>query len=284
MRRVRNTLKLAKESWAVLNQDKELLVLPVLSFIATLIVIATFLVPLFTSGAFADTTTDPSGEESLSTLTYVVMFVMYVVLAFVTIFFNAALVSAANDRMNGQDPTLKTAVAGASLHLGSIFGWAVVTATVSIILRAIEERAGFVGRIVTGFAGAAWSLVTFLVIPVMVIEGIGVVDGVKRAGTLFKQTWGEQVAANVGFGLLGFVAAIPGIGLIVGAAALGGGFLAAGIVIGVLWLGTVAVVMSALNGIFQTALYRYAAAGSRPVAGFDAEMLAHSFGKSRRRR
>lgn len=252
MGRISRTIELAKASWRVLNADKELLLLPVLSFIATLAVAASFLAPILLAGE-GTTVEDPG------TIGYVLLFVAYVVLAYITIFFNAALVHAANERLEGGDPTLGSALRGAALRAGRILPWAIVSATVSIILRAIEERGGTFGRIASGIAGIAWALVTFLVIPVLVIENIGVMDAIKRSGSLFKRTWGENVAAQVGFGLLGFLAVLPA-ALVAGAGISAGGAIAfVAITVAVVWALLVAMVLSALNGIFQTALYRYAA-------------------------
>ena len=89
--------------------------------------------------------------------------------------------------------------------------WAVLSATVSLVLRAIEERAGIVGRIVGSLVGLAWSLVTFLVLPVLVIEQLGPIDAVKRSAELFKQTWGENMIANAGIGLVALFATIVGV-------------------------------------------------------------------------
>ncbi len=260
MRRIYNTIQLAKASWHVLKADKELLFLPVLSAIATVIVAATFIEPLLFTG-------DQTGE--IDTVGYVVLFAMYVALAYVTIFFNAALVHAAHDRMHGGDPTVGSALRGAMANAGRILPWAIVSATVSIILRAIEERAGIVGRIVAGIAGIAWSLVTFLVLPVLVIEKVGVGDAIRRSGNLFKRTWGENVAAQIGFGLLGFVLALPAIVLLFAAASAGSATGAALVIVAILWVIGVTLVMATLNGIFQTALYLFAAEGRVPGGYFD---------------
>ena len=125
------------------------------------------------------------------------------------------------------------AVANSRLH--RLLPWAVVSATVSLILNQLE-RHGIVGRIIASLIGLAWSLITFLTIPILVLEDVGVVDAFKRSGVLFKKTWGENVAGQAGLGIVGFVAAIPGIALIAIGAAVG----TAGLVllggIGVIWL------------------------------------------------
>ena len=119
--------------------------------------------------------------------------------------------------------------------------------------------------------GLAWSLITFLTIPILVLEDVGVVDAFKRSGVLFKKTWGENVAGQAGLGIVGFVVALPGIALIAIGAALGtvGLVLLGGI--GVIWLVVSATVVGALSGIYRTALYRFASSGeiSPDFAGTD---------------
>jgi hypothetical protein len=270
MGRISNTIELAKSSWAVLKADKELAWLPALSGIASIIVAATFVIPIFALS-------DDVEASTQSPMSYVVLFVMYVALAYVTIFFNAALIHAANERLDGGDPTLGSALRGARAKAGQILPWAIVSATVSIILRAIEERAGFVGRLVAGFVGLAWTLVTYLVLPTLVLRDVGVGDAIKESGRLFKQTWGENVAAQIGFGLLGFVASLPAIAIIFLAVVSGSGaVIGTGIAVAVVWLITVSVVMTALSGIFQTALYRFATTGSAG-GGFNDTTLRTAF-------
>ncbi len=268
MGRIRNSIELAKASWRVLRADKEILLLPLISGIAAIVVMASFAVPLVVTRGT---------ERQLSGVFFVLLFVMYVVLSYITIFFNAALVSAAHERLTGGDPTLGSALAGARARAGKILPWALVSATVSIILRAIEQRAGALGRIISGIAGMAWAVVTFLVLPIIVIEGIGVGDAVRKSGQMFRDTWGENLVAQVGFGIIGFVAALPGIALIVAGVLFGGSAIGVGIVLGGLWLIGVAVVLSAMSLIFQTALYHFALDGKAPEGYFSGSTLTAAF-------
>ena len=244
MRRIGNSIALAKASWEVLKADKELMLLPVISIAATVITVATFFIPMLIAG---------EGGASL-----LLLVVMYFVLAYITIFFNAALISAAHERLEGGDPTVGSALRGAASRAGRIVPWALISAVVSIILKTLEERAGFLGSIVIRMVGMAWSVVTFLVLPIIVIEGMGAIEAVKRSVNLFRSTWGENLGAQVGLGIIGFLAMLPGVAVLVLGIGVGG---AAGlplIGLGVLWMVLVAVVMSALSGIFQTALYHFA--------------------------
>ncbi|MEZ5380333.1 MAG: DUF6159 family protein [Microthrixaceae bacterium] len=276
MGRIANTVSLAKSSWGVLRSDPELLVLPVLSGVASLAVSASFLVPIWFSTGGVDQL--ESGEMALGPAQYGLLFAMYLVLSFITVFFNAALISGAHERMSGGNPTLGSALAGATKHLGAIAAWSVVAAVVSTVLRSIEQRSGLIGRLVVSVVGLAWALVTFLVLPAIVIEGVGVREAFTRSTTLFKGTWGERMAANVGFGLLWLAAVLLAVPFVAAAFATGSAAaLGAMIGIAVLWLIGVGVVIAGMSGVFQTALYHYASTGEAPQGGFDSATLAASF-------
>ena len=263
--RFHNSIALAKASWGVLRDDKKLVVLPVLSGLASLIVLASFGVPALLVG----------NSSGVGPAVWLLTFIAYVALAFVVIFFNAALVFAADRRLKGQPVSIGEALQDALSKAHVLLPWAVVSATVSIILRALEDRAGIFGRIVIGLIGAAWSVVTFLVLPILVFEGIGPISAIKRSGSLFKKTWGENIIANGAIGLLALgailIGAIPCVLLI----AAGGPAMVVGIALAVIWIVAVQLVASTLTGILQTALYRFATNGE--VIGFDQQMLRGAY-------
>jgi len=271
MSRLQTSMALAKASWRVLRDTTSLMVLPLLSFLATLVTIG-----LFVAGALV--TGDRSGGTfHLSPVSWALGALGYIALACISVYFNAALVSAANERLSGGDPSIDSALAGANAHLPQILGWGIISGTVSMILRQIQENSGILGRIVTAVAGIAWSLVTYLVLPILVIEGVGVRQALTRSKDLFTRTWGERVMGNVGIGiigLVGFLAAVPVV--IVGAISGNAAVLVATIVVAALWIGVIACATSAMSVIFQTALYRYAALGEVP-GGWDQATLTSAF-------
>ncbi len=148
-----------------------------------------------------------------------------------------------------------------------------MTATVTMILQAIEERFGLIGTIVARLVGLAWNLVTFLVVPILVLEDLGVGDALKRSKDLFKKTWGENVIGQFGLGIVGFLLSVPGVLLIGIGVAIGTVGLWVLGAVGVVWLLVAAVIVSALSGIYRTALYHYAANGTVPgeFSGIDFE-------------
>ena len=267
--------QLAGASWGVLREVKSLMVLPVISGIASLAIAASFAVPMFLTAEVTTTAGDSSVNPGV--LTYVLGFSMYLALAYVAIFFKTAMLCGADQHIRGQTPSIGSAVSGAAAHADKILPWAIVTATISVILRSLEQRAGLLGRIVIGFVGAAWAVVTFLVLPVLVFEGVGVVDAVKRSGTMFKQTWGENLLANMGIGLITFLLILPAVLVGVGAAASGSlPVVVAGVSLAAIWIIGVACWSSAMSAVFQLALYRYATQAEMP-AQFAAVDLSDAF-------
>ena len=158
-------------------------------------------------------------------------------------------------------------------RLGPIFLWSLLTGTVGLILNAIQNRAGILGAFVVRAIGMAWQIVTWLAVPVIVVEGTGPITSLKRSAGLFHQTWGENLIGQVGFGLIGLLFMLPGIVI---AGLLMVHFAVIGILVGVTWVAVVSVVTSTLTGIFRTALYHFAAGQPVPPE-FAAEQLAGAF-------
>ena len=273
MGRISNTIALAKVSWKVLRKDRELLLLPVLSFLASILVLTLLWLPTLsaidTSG-LADEGGDPGA------VLIVVGVISAMAMSIISVFFNGALVAGAHERLSGGDPTVRSALGRALSRLSGLLPWAIITGTVGLILQAVRERAGWMGRFVVNMVGMAWQTATFLVVPAIVIDDHGAVSGLKASAALLKRTWGENIAARVGFGLLGLVAVIPAVIVLFATGALGGAALVVGIRLAVPYLALVVVVLTALNAVFQTALYLYATTGSVP-AGFDDSNLQDSF-------
>jgi len=261
--RLSRSWELVKASAAVLQADKELLVFPVVSAALSLLVFVTFLAPLVLAGVF-----DASviGQEGVPVAGYLMGFAFYVVQYFVIFFCNTALVGAALIRLRGGDPTVGDGFRIARERWANILGYALIAATVGMILRAISERAGFIGKLVVGLVGLAWNLATYLVVPVLVVENVGPIDAVKRSAAHLRKTWGEQIAGNLGmglvFGLITFATVVGCMVLAAVAAAVDQPALAVGVlVVMVLALVGIALVSSALSGVYAAAVYRYAADG-----------------------
>ena len=274
--RISNSWQLVKASAAVLRADKELVVFPIISMIGVLIVTATFAIPAILTGLVESVT-----KEGGQALGAVVAFLFYVVQYCVIFYANTALVGAAMIRLEGGDPTVSDGFRIASQRIGSIVGYALIAATVGMILRALSERGGLLGKIVSGLIGLAWNLATFLVVPVLVVEDVGPIDAVKRSAGLLKKTWGEQFVGNFSIGMIffiiGLLVCLLGMPIIV-VAAMADSIIITGLVIVlfVLVLVTLGLLNATLSGIYSAAVYRYAMAGD--TSGyFDEELVQNAF-------
>jgi len=264
--------ELVKSSASVLRSDKELMVFPIVSGLATLVVLATFAVPAFALRIF-----DGGFGVGGAVFGFVFYFCQYSVI----IFFNCALVGAAMIRLDGGDPTLADGLAAAKSRLPAIFGYAAIAATVGVLLQALKGKDNnILVRLVGSGLGVAWTLATFLVVPVLVSRDIGPIDALKQSIALLKRTWGENAIGNVGigaaFGLITFAAVLVGAGLTVLAAQVSWALaivVGALCVLGVLLLG---IYQAALTAIYSAALYRYAVSHETP-AGFQGAQLEHAF-------
>ncbi len=262
---------LVKASASVLRSDKELMLFPVISGACTLAVLATFVLPLSLLGGFSQ------GFGGLIAVGLLFYFCQYTVI----IFFNVALVAAAMIRLDGGDPDLGDGLRAARARLPAILGYAAIAATVGLLLQSLRNREGNVlVRLVGGALGAAWTLATFLVVPVLVSRDIGPIEALKESVRLLKRTWGENAIGNVGmgavFGAISAAVALIGFGLAVLAAQVwfGLGILIGGVFAIALLL--LSVFQAALGGVYSAVLYRYARTGDAP-AGFQPAALEHAF-------
>ncbi|HEV2680386.1 MAG TPA: DUF6159 family protein [Rhodanobacter sp.] len=271
---------LMKASATVLRSDKSLLVFPLLSGLCTLLVAASFLIPvavMVIGGEHAG----QDFHQRMSAGAYLLMFAFYLVQYFVIIFFQTALTGVALMHLRGEPTSVAAGFALARSRLPHIFGYALIAATVGLVLRMIQERLGLIGRLVVGFLGLAWTVATFLVVPILASEDVGPVDAVKRSVELLKRSWGENLIGNGGigmvFGLLMVVAVLVGAVLIGGAFALQS-VVAIVLAVTVVVLGFIllGLIQSSLQGIYAAALYRYAEAGEASV-GFDQALLEQAF-------
>ena len=266
--RIRGAWLLAKQSWRVLMLDKELLVFPLLSGIACLLVLASFMGGIFATGNF-------SAEKAQDDVLFWVMgFAYYFMNFFVIVYFNSALVACAMIRFQGGDPTVADGMRAANARLPQILAWVLLAATVGIVLRAIQERVPLVGKIIIALIGAAWTIATYFIVPVLVVEKLGPFDAFRRSATLMKQTWGESLVSHAGIGaaagLISFLGVlligIVSVALAVAASSIGVAIAGAAAI--VLFLVLAALVSSALSTIVLSALYLYAAEKKVPQA-FD---------------
>ena len=239
-----HTFELMKMSWNVLMQDRELILFPIFSGMGVLIL------------AFAGLAAGVGESGNL------VAFLIMILLAyFITTFFNAALISAALERLRGGDPNVSSGLAHAAKHVHHIFLWSVISAIVGTLFRVLRSNTdNFIVQMI------------YSMIPVMVSENHGPITGIKRSASIIRETWGRQITATFGFFLVYLLAvvaaAIPAILLFLIAPAIG-------IIVGILLVGFALAVVQTLEGIFKAALYDFAV-GAQPE-GFDLRTLQTAY-------
>lgn len=275
--KISNSWRLVKASAGVLKADKELVIYPILSATGTLIVTITFFVPTLLAGIFDNLITRDS-----QILGVVVLFLFYVVQYSVVFFANTALVGTALIRLRGGDPTVRDGFRIAFGHFGVILGYAIIAATVGVILNIVSEKSKGLGRMIISLIGFTWNIATFLVVPVLAVEDVGPLEAIRRSVHLLKKTWGEQIAGNLGmgafFGLLTFLILLIGIPVSVFTAISTHSVwaTAAVAVVFVLLLVFTGLISSTLGGVYTAAVYLYAVDG-RTGNFFEPEMVKNAF-------
>jgi hypothetical protein len=280
MSRFSRSWLLIKASLEVLRNDNALLVLPAISFVMTLIVAGGFIAMAMSNGMLAAMhAAHPHG--SVPPEFYAWMFCLYVVQYFVVIFFNTALVGSAIILLGGGRPTVWDGLRLAISRIGPILGYAIISATVGVLLQFVAEKLGFVGRLIAGGLGLAWTAATFLVVPILAAEGVGPMQAIERSSELLRKTWGENLIGNAGISLV--MSMISGAIAFVG---FGGGFflfkrgydvLGVALIAGAATAFLLVVLVSAaLAAIYSAAVYWYAASGKPPV-DFDGDLISAAF-------
>jgi hypothetical protein len=265
MRRIKRGWGLTKKSWALLREHPSLLRFPLYGAVATTLLAIVFLGP----GLYLWDDDKPAGAIPL------IVIGVYV-LSFVGFYFSVGLAACADMIFRGQEATVADGLAVSRSRLSQISGWAAVSAAISLVMGVLENQGGALGTVAARLVGMAWSLITFLAVPVIAIEGTGPFETIKRSGSLFRERWGQQITGNIAIGGAVFLLGVlPAVLLIVAGVAVwsSASFLGALlVVIGALVLAIALLISRALSGIFGVALYRYALDGEI-VGGFTGEEL-----------
>lgn len=247
--RLSNGWSIAMSSFKVLKEKKELIIFPILSGLAILLVVGSFFAVLLGSSGW-----DGIDVETVNTpLYYLFIFGFYVINYFIVVFFNMALIHCSRRYFQGEEVTVREGLRFSMSRIGVIFSWAFFSATIGLLLKVIQDNAGWLGKIITGLIGVVWSIATFFVVPVIAYEKLGPLEAVKRSTQLMKQKWGESLGATFSFGLIQFVGIlVAGLGLYL----IGSIFdPIAGIALAVLGVFLVFSIISAAETIFVSAIY-----------------------------
>ena len=269
--RLSNGWQLAKTSLRIIQEEKALLLFPVLSTLALIMVCATFFGGgyfVFGEQIFA---VDSAGETTITPLAYILAFLYYFVTYFVIIFFNSALVHCAVRVLDGEKTNLSEGLEYATSKLDKILMWTGISATIGLLLKALQSN-DKIGEIAAAIIGTAWSILTFFVVPVLLYEDKDVIGTIKQSGRIMKEKWGESLGANFGFGFINFLAILV-IGLV--AFALAQVHVVLGILVGISLLLLLGTVMSAAQAVFLAAIYQRV--NDKPTGDFNNSILDSAF-------
>jgi hypothetical protein len=264
MSRIRRGWALTKKSWSLLRENPELLRFPLYGGAATIVAAIIVVGP----GLFLI-------ENEQTVFGGAVAVIGFYLLAVIGTYFSVGLAAAADMIFRGQQATVADGLAVSRTRFAQICGWAAVSTAIGLVLSALENQ-GAIGEIVGRLLAVGWSLITFLAVPVIALEGTGPLQTLKRSSGLFRSRWGAQVTGNIAIGGAVFLfGVLPSALLIVAgfmiwaSASFAGALL---LVIGVIGLAISMLVSSALSNIFGVALYRYAIDGEA-VGGFTPDEL-----------
>jgi hypothetical protein len=269
---------LLSQSYAILRGNESLVWLPVVSAFFSLLVLITFIGPIL---AFHNVTFPLLVAKTLtpkqSTIFWLYTFVDYIISFGVVTFFNTALMYCAKQLLSGNSATSRDGIAFAWTRIRVIAGWAVVSATVGVVLRMIEDRVPFVARIAMAAVGTVWSIATFFVVPSFVYEDISIVDALKKSGSAISKTWGVGVAYYFSFGIIELVFVLVSlIPVIFGIISQNVTDIVVGVGITLVALIVYATYSTALKAIYETALYQYSLTGVLP-SQYDPELITGAF-------
>ena len=258
--------KMSKLSMSVVKKDPELIVYMFICGFLTLLAMIGMSMPQYLEQSWA---IDSAGQMTPAYMGFV--FVGYMTISIVVTFWNSAIVANSHIRLTGGDPKFMDGVSAAMSKIHIIILWGIIAGTVGLLLKVLnqaarEQRGGAAvfAMILTAIGAAIWWMMTFFMIPHMIIEGKGLGESLKSSKQMFYKSWGENITSGLGIGIIGFffmaVIAILTFGMMV----VFGPFWFIGLAIGALGIAIALAWMNAAEQVAVTALYLYSKNGEMP--------------------
>ena len=264
---------------SVIKKEPKLVIFPIISIMLTILVLFTFLIPSsylqgLSTIEFIKTLDIETFESALP---IILLFIYYLISYLIIIYFNSALVACAYQLMNKKQVNIKHGFNVVHKNIGKILLWSVVSATIGVVLKYMRDHSkSIVQLIFSAVADIAWSLLTYFVIPVMIIENLDLIKSIRKSGSIFRKTWGENFRARIILAAYLFVSLLPGLGLLIKGFMSESAFF---IILGVILALIAIIVFSAIETILRTALYVYGSTGRVPL-GFKDSSLKNVFRKA----
>jgi hypothetical protein len=214
----------------------------------------------------------------LKTATYLYLAVIYLVSMVCATFFNVAFYNEIIKTLAGQQVSIRAGLAFASRRIRAILMWSLLAGVVGLIIRALEERFGFIGRFAMRFLGMAWSVAAVFVIPVMIREvSANPFALLKNSAATLRKTWGEALIGYVGITFGAWIVLLGSLVFFFGVILLAVLFEQPVLILpaGIAWLLAIIAflyVVGIANDIYRCALYVYASEGVVPEP-YTAELM-----------
>ena len=207
MNRIKRGFRITKLGIHVVKADPELMVY--LLFSGIMSVLSFGVVLTFTGGLGFVIGNDEGFEGGVAVGT----FISYFIVSVITVFWNAAIIASAYERMTtGRNPSFSYGIKQAMKCFPQILIWGLISGTVGVIISFFEAMAdsdnivvAIIGRIISIMISVAWWMTTFFVVPMIVLEKNGVFESMGKSPELFERTWGENIVASAGTGIINFI-------------------------------------------------------------------------------
>ncbi|MFA6376038.1 MAG: DUF6159 family protein [Candidatus Paceibacterota bacterium] len=260
--KVRGGYLVVTESFKLLGRNKSIMMFPFAALVVELLAVAAALAAYFFAFGFSEESFKRLENPDSSGIMYLCLFIFYVVSIFIASYFQAGLVAVVSGQINGKKLTYNDGMKVAAANFWKIFFWSSIAATVGVILQFITSKSKYLGRIVANLLGAAWDIITFFIVPVLVLENDSVGQSIKRSALIFKNKWGQTLIANFSTGLffaflmmLGFVAVF----LVIIFGGDNPALILFSLIALAIYLLMLVILSTTIEGIYRVVLYEYAA-------------------------
>ena len=272
--------EMSKLSMSVVKKDPELMVYMIFAGVMSLACLIGMSMPQL---LVMDWAVNADGSFTPAYLMF--SFVGYMVLSIVVVFWNCAIIANANIRLTGGDPKFADGVNAALKRLPIIIVWGIIAGTVGLLLKFLEgvarssdhPAAAALATVIHIIGGLAWWVMTFFMIPHLILENKSIGDALKASKTTFFDTWGENIVSGLGIGAIAFLFGIPIVALTIGMTIVAG---PVGLLLGAILIGLLIAWANAAEQVAVVALFRYAKDKKMPQIYQDQGMTVYTFGNA----
>jgi hypothetical protein len=202
----------------------------------------------------------------------------YLVLMFLATFSNVAFANEIFNALSGRPVSVRSGLLFAWSRAGSIFVWSLFAGIVGLIIKSMEQRFGWIGKIVLRLVGVMWSVASVFVIPIIVREPeLNPITLLRKSAGTLRKTWGEALIGYAGFSaaMAVFVLATLAAAVLIASSSLAAGVAWIAVTAAAVWILAIIALgyaCSVADQIYRCALYIYASEGVVP-GPYSAEMM-----------